>query len=257
MQKNENEIAHNDIEDIKLIKTNLEVAADSDTPEMIELKHVFLTGANGYLGAHVLYELIKNTKAKVYCLVRAEDNHIARERLMNTLDFYFPGEFKSIKENRISIFAGDITLDRFGLDDKEYSILIDRVDTVFHLAALVKLFGNYKELERINVEGTRRVVDFAAEYNKVLRYASTISVSGNYLVKQKYSRPDFSENDLYVGQNFNDNVYIRSKFEAEKIIFDKIDSGLKATIFRIGDLVNRHSDGTFQLNSTKNLLFRL
>ncbi|MBC8062862.1 MAG: amino acid adenylation domain-containing protein [Clostridiaceae bacterium] len=257
LQKNADKSSDYAEDNLKLIKTNLERASDLDNLEMIELEHVFLTGGNGYLGAHVLYELIKSTKAKVYCLVRGETKHIAKERLVKVLDFYFPGEFENVDESRISVLAGDITLEKFGLDDNDYDMLINRVDTVFHLAAIIKLFGNYKEYEAVNVEGTRRVSDFTAKYGKALKYISTTSVSGNYLVKQKTGGMDFTENDLYIGQNFNDNVYIRSKFEAEKIIFDKVDLGLNATIFRVGDLVSRHSDGTFQIDAMKNFTFKI
>ena len=180
LKKNDNEVFDNTLYKINSNETKLELAVDINNPEMIELEHVFLTGGNGYLGAHVLYEIIKSTKAKVYCLIRGENKHIARERLMKVLDFYFSGEFNSIEEGRISVLAGDVTLEKFGLNDDDYTMLIDRVDTVFHLAALVKLFGSYKDLERVNVEGTRRIADFAERYNKALRYVSTVSVSGNY-----------------------------------------------------------------------------
>ena len=62
---------------------------------------------------------------------------------------------------------------------------------------------------------------------------------------------DFTERDLYIGQQL-DNVYVRSKFEAELEVMTAMTKGLKANIMRIGNLTNRYSDGLFQRNHTSN-----
>lgn len=69
----------------------------------VETKYVLLTGATGFLGAHIMRELLRR-KVNVVCLVRDE------ERLRPTLKNYFPKEYeyftyKVVKgdiENRIS-----------------------------------------------------------------------------------------------------------------------------------------------------------
>ena len=61
----------------------------------------------------------------------------------------------------------------------------------------------------------------------------------------------FYENKLYIGQPL-DNVYARSKFNAEKIVFESIGQGLQANIMRMGNLTNRFSDGVFQKNYATN-----
>lgn len=61
----------------------------------------------------------------------------------------------------------------------------------------------------------------------------------------------FAENNLYVGQQL-DNLYIKSKFEAEKNILSEIPNGLNAQILRLGNITNRYSDGKFQINATEN-----
>ena len=63
---------------------------------------------------------------------------------------------------------------------------------------------------------------------------------------------NFGENKLFINQTL-DNVYVRSKFEAEKIILEEIASQrLKGIIFRIGNITNRFSDGKFQENYEDN-----
>ena len=49
-----------------------------------------------------------------------------------------------------------------------------------------------------------------------------------------------------------DNVYIRSKFEGEKVVFQAMAEGLDTKIIRVGNLTNRVSDYKFQPNYTQN-----
>ena len=67
---------------------------------------------------------------------------------------------------------------------------------------------------------------------------------------------NFTENDFYIGQNYKDNVYVRTKFEAENEIFKAQNEGLKVNIFRIGNLMQRVSDGKFQINKFDNAYFK-
>ena len=95
----------------------------------------------------------------------------------------------------------------------------------------------------------------AYKLNKRLIHLSSISVSGNYLVTQNNRDIDFSENNLYIGQNYSNNVYVHSKFESEKIVLDYMKKGLKSQIHRIGILAGRFSDGVFQENITDNAFY--
>ncbi|MBP1761041.1 MAG: amino acid adenylation domain protein, partial [Firmicutes bacterium] len=65
----------------------------------------------------------------------------------------------------------------------------------------------------------------------------------------------FTENDLYIGQHYYENVYVRSKFEAENLILQHMTKGINATIHRIGVLAGRYSDGQFQANINDNALY--
>jgi len=67
----------------------------------------------------------------------------------------------------------------------------------------------------------------------------------------------FTEKDFYIGQNFTENVYVRSKFEAENIVFKAMDSGLEAAVFRVGNLTGRYEDGCFQLNIDDNRFYNI
>lgn len=223
----------------------------------IKPHNILLTGATGFLGIHLLKEFIDHTDANVYCLVRGRDVSEARNKLKNELSSYFGEDCSYFFKNRISIVVGDIGQDKFSLSDKAYSELSSVIDTVVHSAAIVKYFGAYSEFVNINVNGTKRVIGFAKELNKKLYYLSTLAISGSYLISHENDVKVFGEDAFYIGQNYKENVYVRSKFEAENEIYKHIEKGLNATVLRMGNLTGRFSDGRFQDNIDDNAFYRI
>lgn len=205
-------------------------------------KYILLTGATGFLGAHILWQLLRK-KMNVVCLVRNE------ERLRSTLKGYFPGEYEFLN---YKVVKGDIEKEHFGLNKEEYEILSRRVDMVIHTAANVQHAGHYSKFELTNVIGTQNVIDFCKDANAVLQYTSTASVSGAGTVSQTNPDAIFDENCLDIGQNYVQNVYIHSKYKAEERVLLAREQGIKANIFRIGNLTWRMSDGMFQKNAQDN-----
>jgi len=220
-----------------------------------EMRKILLTGATGYLGAHILKELLITTDAQIYCLVRSSSREKAAHRLLNILSFYFPDNFSNELDRRIKVIKGDLASDNFGLSEQQYNSIGRQVDTVIHTAAKVRHYGGYADFETINVLGTKRIVNFCLTFKQKLHYISTTSVSGRYLVKQDLGDAVFSENDFFIGQHYYENVYVRSKFEAENIILSAMNDGLTATIYRVGMLSGRYSDGHFQANIQDNGLY--
>ena len=88
--------------------------------------------------------------------------------------------------------------------------------------------------------------------NAILQYTSTASVNGAGTVAQTDPDAKFDEFHLDIGQNYTQNVYIHAKFKAEERILIAREQGLKANIYRIGNLTWRMSDGKFQKNAGDN-----
>ncbi|MDP4267850.1 MAG: SDR family oxidoreductase, partial [Bacteroidota bacterium] len=149
----------------------------------------------------------------------------------------------------------DISHKNFGMNKSNYAKLGRKVDSIIHCAAITSHYGNYDDFYKVNVLGTQEMIDFAIRYKIRLNHISTISVSGEYLVDDKDKEEMFTENDFYIGQNYLDNVYVRSKFEAESLVFKSMKEGLDATIFRMGNLTARYIDGQFQLNIAQNAFY--
>lgn len=219
-------------------------------PRKRTLGNVLLTGATGFLGAHILYELMKEETGIVYCVVRSGIEGNGEKRLKERLEYYFGSACEKEFGKRIIPVSGDLEREDF-LDEP----LAD-IQTVIHSAASVKHYGSYEYFYRANVLATEHVVKFAKSTGARLIHISTLSVSGNSMADQfsgyrSQEEMEFDETSFFVGQPL-DNVYIRSKFEAERKVFLAMAEGLEARIIRVGNLTNRFSDFKFQPNYKEN-----
>jgi thioester reductase-like protein len=156
---------------------------------------VFLTGATGFVGREILSRFLARDDRLVFALVRANNDDEAAGRLP--------------AHERLTAVAGDIEQSELGLSEAARERLRGEVTNVVHCAASVSFELPLEEQRSVNVEGTRRVLDFARSCTRLerLSYVSTAYVAGE---------PGrlFHEDELAVGQRFR-NPYERSKFEAE------------------------------------------
>ena len=230
--------------------------------EFHPIENVILTGATGFLGAHILQELMDNYNIKIYCLIRPPLSGSSLEtKLKHKLNFYFGNKYDNEIGKRIILINCDITNENLGLSHEDYEILKNNTTCIINSAANVKHYGYYSEFEKINVNGVKNLVNFALKENKKFIQISTTSVSGNTLVGAKSKLNNFNniikytEDKLFVGQSF-ENVYTYSKFEAEKIVLENIiNNNLDGLILRVGYITPRYADGIFQINKSENALF--
>ncbi len=217
--------------------------------ERQKLGNVLLTGPTGYLGIHVLRELIDSDAENIYCMVRGETTEAAESRLRTLLYYYFANAFKDLFGKRLHIVLGDVT--------KDFSNLLPltpnhSIDTVFNCAANVKHFSKGTDIEDVNIGGAKYCVDFCLKTGARLVHVSTTSVGG--LSVNGVPAPDvvLTEQNLYFGQTLS-NQYIYSKFMADRIILDAVAlHGLNAKVMRVGNLAARSTDGEFQVNFQSN-----
>lgn len=216
--------------------------------------NILLTGVTGYLGMHLLYELITNTNSKITCILRNKKQVSVEERLKELYKFYFN---KNLPLERLDIIESDITKSNIGLTKSKYKELAQNVNLVINTAANVRYYGNYEEFKKINVDLPDNLSDFCIENNIKFIHISTLGVSGNYLINLDKNYNIFQEDDFYIGQKYTENVYIQTKFEAEMLIYDKISKGLNASIIRVGNLTGRFCDGHFQNNIEENAFYNI
>ena len=212
------------------------------------LGNVLLTGATGYLGIHILRDLIDSDAENIYCLVRGKTQEKAESRLRTLLYYYFADSFKNLFGKRLYIVLGDVTEDLASLTS--HLSPLTSINTVFNCAAIVKHFSEGTEIEDVNIGGAKRCVEFCLKTDATLVHISTASTRGMWVGDIKGDV--FTEQRLYMGQYLG-NKYIYSKFMAERLILDAVAlHGLKAKIMRVGNLAARSTDGEFQANFSTN-----
>ncbi|MBR5030403.1 MAG: SDR family oxidoreductase, partial [Muribaculaceae bacterium] len=215
-----------------------------------KIGNVLLTGSTGYLGIHILKELIERDDVPViWCMVRAESEEKAQNRLKSFLYFYFAKSYKELFGTRIRVVLGDVTKDFSNLS----TLIPDfSVDTVFNCAAVVKHFSSGTDIEDVNIGGAVNCMHFCLKTGARLIHTSTYSIGGMSVEGRLPDDTVLSERDLYFGQ-YLDNQYIHSKFISERTVLDGIaHHGLKAKIMRLGNLAPRSTDGEFQINFQTN-----
>lgn len=238
-----------------------ELLKKEKVPNLFALKYtnsgnILLTGATGFLGSHILAEYITKEKGNVYCIVREEPGLTAQAKLHQKLNYYFGNKFDKLIGKRIFTVTGNINNFGFGLNQEDLLNLANNVSVVINTAARVAHYGDYKDFYNSNVKSVQYLIDFCKSFNKKLYHISTLSISGNSfdssIIKQNIQNTKyFTENNLYIGQSL-ENVYVRSKFEAECLVLDAILDGLDAHILRVGNLMPRLKDGVFQENLLEN-----
>jgi long-chain acyl-CoA synthetase len=144
---------------------------------------IFLTGATGYIGAHVAANLLERHDATLNLLVRGRDPRDAEQRLWQALQLHlqFP-QFYEYLQAKIRIFRGDLTSPQFGLDPSDYDRLVHTTDSVIHCAASLNRKSE-KSCLNVNLRGTLEVIQMARRsqyYHGLRRFSnvSTVAVAG-------------------------------------------------------------------------------
>ena len=221
--------------------------------EKRNIGNIMLTGATGYMGAHLLAQYLTEESGTAYCMVRKGRYKTAKERLFNMMFYYFGEKFEEQIQNRVEVFNGDVTDYKFFEQFEKLSI-----NTVFNCAANVKHFSSGTDIEDINVGGAVNCVKLCKKIGARLIHFSTVSVSGTTDNMNKLSKTSLDEQTLYYGQTL-DNKYTSSKLMGERMVLEAAaNDGLDAKIIRVGTLAARESDGEFQINFlTNNFMGRL
>ncbi|MCQ2159319.1 MAG: amino acid adenylation domain-containing protein, partial [Bacteroidales bacterium] len=207
---------------------------------------VLLTGAVGFLGIHILKELLDRNEGRITCLVRKGDMASSEVRLQNMLMYYFDNPFEDAFKDRISVVDGDIT------DDNILEMLSGiHFDTLINCAAIVKHYASDDIIEKVNVHGVENLIAASKAAGARMVQVSTVSVPGVHTTETYLKQVKMHENELFVIDSM-DNKYCLSKYHAELKMLEAIRGGLRGKIVRVGNLMGRHSDGEFQINFNTN-----
>ena len=199
------------------------------------LDNVFLTGGTGFLGAFLIQELLQETNADIYCLVRAAHPEEGKRKLKKNLQQYFVWEEEF--SPRIIPVVGDLSKPLLGISTEGFDMLAANLDAIYHSAAMLNYVYPYSALKTANVLGTQEVLRLASAYKvKPVHYVSSVAIfeSPAYAGKVVKEQDDFDHwEGIFLG-------YSQTKWVAEKLVKIAGDRGVPITIYR-PPLISGHS----------------
>ncbi len=192
-----------------------------------QLDNIFLTGGTGFLGAFIIHELLQQTNADIYCLVRADDTNAGKQKLQRNLESY--ALWDEELSPRIIPVLGDLSLPHLGISTEGFEMLAANVDSIYHSAAMLNYVYPYPALKAPNVLGTQEVLRMASLFKlKPVHYISSVAVfeSSAYAGKLVKEDDDFQHwQGIFLG-------YSQTKWVAEKLVKLASDRGIPVTIHR-------------------------
>ncbi len=178
----------------------------------------FVTGATGFIGRYLLAELLER-EGTIHVLVREG----SRGKLDSLIGRLAP------EDGRIVPVSGDLAKPGLGVEG-----FGERIDHLFHLAAVYDVEADEDASERANVDGTRHVIEFANAHDVGrFHHVSSIAVAGKY-------EGVFQEDMFDEGQSLPHH-YHRTKYESERLVREGAEA--ETIIFRPGIVIGHSETG--------------
>jgi phthiocerol/phenolphthiocerol synthesis type-I polyketide synthase E len=214
-------------------------------------RQALLTGATGFLGAYLLYELLERTEARVHCLVRAPDAEAGLDRVRRKMESY--GLWSDAYRARIAIVPGDLARPRLGLEPDAFAALAETVDTVYHNGAQVNHTFPYAALRAANVGGTQEVLRLACTGPaKPVHFLSSIAVYPPPAPGEPFPEVLLESDPVDEWRRLTG--YAQSKWVAEQVVRLARARGVPVAIYRPGIVTGDSRSG---ICATHDFIWRL
>ncbi len=205
---------------------------------------ILLTGATGFLGAFLLAELLQQTKADIYCLVRHSNFEDSNKKLQNILESYGIGN--ESWNSRIIPIVGDLSKPLLGLKTEKFQQLASIIDVIYHNGAWVHHIYPYSILKPANVLGTQEILRLASQIKT--KPVHLISSSGVVSSKVESGVKLVREQDRLNENEFPSNGYCQTKWVAEKLVQTAAERGIPISIYRPSRISGHSQTGVFNSN---------
>jgi amino acid adenylation domain-containing protein/thioester reductase-like protein len=190
-----------------------------------------LTGCTGFVGRFLLTQLLRDTDATIYCLIRAQSAQHALSRLRTSLSKWdlWRDEF----ERRIVAIPGNLNQPHLGLDEPVYQALCQAVDVIYHCGTSMNHLESYAMAKSANVEGAIELLKIATQQKtKVINYISTLGIFSSFGTDT--ARVVNEETPIEHEKHQTSHGYLASKWVSEKIFMLASERGIPCNIFRLG-----------------------
>ena len=210
---------------------------------------ILFTGGTGFIGGFLLKEIIENTKANIYCLIRCFSEMEGKERLVKSMQE--KDIWKEEYRSRIKVIIGDLSLPKLGLSKNKFSHLADKIDIIFHFGASINWVSNYTRVAQANVLSFIELLNLAtARKIKPIHYSSSMSI---YASAKKSLYKPILENEIFQEPSSLYGGYCQSKWVCEKIVEQARMRNVPINLYRIGEVKGDSTTGLSDLKSFVNL----
>jgi thioester reductase-like protein len=207
-----------------------EIVGNSSSPRTPPLA-VMLTGGTGFVGRFLLAQLLKESDATIYCLIRARSVQHALSRIKANLLTWdlWRNEF----ENRIVPVPGDLGQPCLGIDNSTYQQISRQVDSIYHCGVSMNHLEPYTMAKAANVDACKEILRFACCHTpKLVNYISTLGVFSAYGTDAPRIVTERSPIDQE--KHLTSYGYTASKWVGEKVFMLGCEKGIPCNIFRLG-----------------------
>ncbi len=193
---------------------------------------ILVTGANSFIGVHVVKKLRETQPGKIHLLLRAPSIGEAIGKMIQAYSQWGLEDFNPVD---FCIHLGDVTMNRMNLNAKEFKMVKSETGTVIHLAMTPLYHLPYHHFQRVWIPELERMISFCAdpESPKSLHYASSFNASF------------FQTDQDFKALNTNawQSGYAGFKWVAGQAIRNAMDQGLKGCIYDIPLVLGSEKNG--------------
>lgn len=229
---------------------------------------VFLTGATGYLGVHILAELMA-TGVVVIALARAKSDELAKERILKNLETYKLTPSEEVLGSQLVAVAGDLSQPLLGMDHSQFKSLALEIDSIIHCGAQVNLIKPYASLKESNVLGTQEILRLATTNGFIktkVKPVHYISTNGIFPVEKDAYKEELENGNTVVLAKEDvrlekvslhlDEGYAMTKWVAEQMCTIAESRGLPISVLRPGNMAGSTKTGAQNPDDLNNLLIQ-
>jgi NAD(P)-dependent dehydrogenase (short-subunit alcohol dehydrogenase family) len=182
----------------------------------------FVTGATGFIGRHLVQELIDNREGPIFVLCRQS----SLPRMESLIQRW--------GSSRVQPVVGDLAEPGLGVADDWVAEHATTIGHFFHLAAIYDMTADEETNDRLNVDGTRHALELAGRLAVgCFQHVSSVAAAGDH-------RGTFSEAMFDEGQPLS-SPYHRTKYESERIVREECTSGWR--VYRPSIVVGHSETG--------------
>ena len=213
-----------------------------------DVHKVLVTGANSFLGVHIVEALLAWGATEVACLVRESGGQSAAERFAQALR---DNRLTHLDLSRVSVYAADITQPQLGLPDDVYARIDRTFGALVHNAANVNHVLDYESLARDNVEPIFECLRLCeGRSKKIFNFVSTLSASSTISADGRVLElPAAQTPPIYIKNGYN-----LSKWVGERILERARERGVRVNLYRPGNISFNSLTGVCQPHKNRLML---